>query len=186
MCPKSVLTDDDSALWRTVMRDVTPLRDRSSAAKPRPPAQKSPPSTKTSTPSPVFIKPPPSAPAPAAPIHAPSSSAQVPGLDKRTAQRFSRGRMTIEGWLDLHGMDQAAAHRTFNSFITSSHGAGKRCVLVVTGKGRGVLRRAVPIWLHQPPLRPLVLSFTPARQKDGGDGALYVLLRRRRGQERGT
>jgi len=72
-------------------------------------------------------------------------------------------------------------------FLHRAYERGARCVLVVTGKGShreggGVLRRDVPHWLHQSGLRSLVLAFHPAQIRDGGDGALYVLLRRRRDQ----
>ena len=88
--------------------------------------------------------------------------------------------------MDLHGMTQDQAHRALNAFIDASSHAGRRCVLVITGKGGrgdgsvGVLREQVPRWLNQAPLRPLVLAFSYATPKDGGEGALYVLLKRKR------
>lgn len=104
----------------------------------------------------------------------------APGVDRRTTDRLRRGKMPIEGRLDLHGHSQESAHRALNSFIDASHTHGKRCVLVVTGKGKGILQSAVPRWLNEPYLRPKVLSIEYAQQKDGGTGALYVLLRRHR------
>ncbi|MDJ0950025.1 MAG: Smr/MutS family protein [Alphaproteobacteria bacterium] len=105
--------------------------------------------------------------------------------------RLRRGQLPIDARLDLHGMTQAEAHRALADFIAISHDAGRRCVLVITGKGgraedvsttqrTGVLRQAVPQWLSGPPNAALVLATAPARPKDGGAGALYVLLRRRR------
>jgi DNA-nicking Smr family endonuclease len=107
----------------------------------------------------------------------------APGVDRRTADKVRKGRMEIEARIDLHGMTQAEAHRALTAFIIGQHEAGRRCVLVVTGKGAwreggGVLRDAVPRWLNQADLRPRLLSFTHAQRKDGGDGALYVLLKR--------
>jgi DNA-nicking Smr family endonuclease len=65
-----------------------------------------------------------------------------------------------------------------------AYAAGLRCVLVVTGKGggegRGVLRQMVPRWLGEASHRQYVLTFCPAQPRHGGDGALYVLLKRRR------
>lgn len=108
---------------------------------------------------------------------------ESPGVDRRTADRFRRGRMTIDGRIDLHGMTQEQAHIALHHFIESRYAVGARSVLVITGKGargEGVLRRAVPRWLNDARLRPLILSFSYAQIPDGGDGALYVLLRRHR------
>ncbi len=107
-----------------------------------------------------------------------------PGIDRRQALRLKRGQLPIEARLDLHGLTQAAAHRELAAFVARSHAAGKRVLLVVTGKGTregtGVLRAAVPRWLSEPALRERVLATRPATPRDGGDGALYVLLRRAR------
>ena len=105
------------------------------------------------------------------------------GIDKSTRRRFAQGQMEIEARLDLHGATAAQAERRLSGFIDSAVRQGQRCVLVITGKGvegTGVLRRLVPQWLKSPPLAPFVLAISAARPGDGGDGALYVLLRRRR------
>ena len=108
------------------------------------------------------------------------------GLDKRNAKKLRKGQHTIEGQLDLHGMTQACAHVAINNFIEVSYIAGKRCVLIITGKGLkkdgavGVLRLAVPRWLNEKPNRSRVLAFFFATPKDGGEGALYVMLKRKR------
>jgi DNA-nicking Smr family endonuclease len=106
------------------------------------------------------------------------------GIDRRQALRLKRGQLPIEARLDLHGMTQAEAHRALAAFVARGHAAGKRVLLIVTGKGTregsGVLRAAVPRWLAEPALRPLVLTSEPAVPRDGGDGALYLLLRRSR------
>ncbi len=109
-----------------------------------------------------------------------------PGVDKRTAVRLKRGQLAIDGRIDLHGMTQATAHRALEAFVTASQGAGKRCVLVIPGKGlrpsgeTGVLRNLVPRWMNAPAIRGRVLSFCTAQPRDGGTGALYVLLKRKR------
>ena len=108
------------------------------------------------------------------------------GIDKRTAQRLRRGRLPVEGRLDLHGHTQDTGYRALCAFVAASFEAGRRCVLIVTGKGLrpdgrgGVLRANVPRWLNQAPNRERVLAITQANQKDGGGGAFYVLLRRKR------
>ncbi|MEO1000259.1 MAG: Smr/MutS family protein [Pseudomonadota bacterium] len=112
-------------------------------------------------------------------------------MDRRKAERLRRGRMEPEARLDLHGMTADRAHRALGGFLLRSHAAGHRLVLVITGKGRrsheegpmprptGVLRHALPHWLAEPGLRPLILSVTPAHHRHGGGGAWYVYLRRR-------
>jgi DNA-nicking Smr family endonuclease len=121
------------------------------------------------------------------------SHGDSPGLDKRSALRMKRGQMQIEARLDLHGHRQDEAHRALNGFITGAASAGKRCVLVITGKGLkvgneerqiGILREMVPRWLNEEPNRSRILSFNHATLSDGGTGALYVLLKRKRAGER--
>jgi DNA-nicking Smr family endonuclease len=107
-----------------------------------------------------------------------------PGLDKSTAGRFAKGMMDIEATIDLHGLTQPVAHAALSRFITGSADIGRRCLLVITGKGNregsGILRAEVPRWLNEPGLRGQILAFTYAQPKHGGGGALYVLLKRRR------
>jgi DNA-nicking Smr family endonuclease len=110
--------------------------------------------------------------------HPELSHGTSPGVDRRTAMKLHRGQMPIQGRLDLHGRTQDDAYHALMSFIDGARSAGRRSVLVITGKGQGVLKNAVPRWLNQPPLRAHVLSFGYAQQKDGGAGALYVLLRK--------
>lgn len=93
--------------------------------------------------------------------------------------------MPIEARLDLHGMTQDEAHRALTRFILRMHEAGRRAVLIVTGKGTredggGVLRRAVPRWLAEPACRAVILAVSEAQPQHGGGGALYVLVRRKR------
>ena len=111
------------------------------------------------------------------PAHRPG---HLPGVDRRTAERLRRGKMPIEARLDLHGHNLQQAHQAVNAFIAAHYAAGHRCLLVITGKGAGVLQSHVPDWLKRAPLSGLVLALAEARQTDGGSGAFYVLLRRRR------
>jgi DNA-nicking Smr family endonuclease len=176
--------DHDSAIWQAAMRDVRPLPRRKSATTLAPPPAPSPaPSKKAkSAARPPAAFRPRSALPPAAAVPD-ISHGRAAGIDRRSAERLSRGRLPIEGRLDLHGMTQAAAVERLAEFIARSEAAGKRCVLVITGKGLasgGVLRDQVPRWLNLPPNRARVLAFDYARQQHGGSGALYVLLKRRR------
>ncbi|HUB94550.1 MAG TPA: Smr/MutS family protein [Stellaceae bacterium] len=105
-------------------------------------------------------------------------------LDRRNARRLRRGETAINARLDLHGLTQDEAHRALTRFVVDSHAAGRRSLLVITGKGtregEGVLHRGAPRWLAEAQLRPLVLAVERAHPRHGGDGALYVLLRRKR------
>jgi DNA-nicking Smr family endonuclease len=102
-------------------------------------------------------------------------------LDRRTLRRLERGQYPISARLDLHGLDQEAAHDALLAFLARAQERGHRCVLVITGRGErsgGVLRRAVPRWLREPPLAARVLGWAEAGRVHGGAGALYLLLRR--------
>jgi len=107
-------------------------------------------------------------------------------IDARTLQRLKRGQIRIEARLDLHGMSRHQAYDALHPFLTGAQAAGKRCVLVITGKGQkgyemqGILRAALPEWLDESRYRPLVLTHVPAHKRDGGGGAFYVYLRRAR------
>ena len=107
-------------------------------------------------------------------------------LGRRERSRLSRGRKQIDARLDLHGMTQTRAHRALFGFLQRAHGEGLTFVLVITGKGRtvgaeserGVLRRQVPQWLGLPEFRAMVVGFEEAHIGHGGEGALYVRIRR--------
>ena len=113
-------------------------------------------------------------------------SGEKAGIDGATRRRLAQGQVTIEACLDLHGLTAAQAERRLARFVDQAVHTGFRCVLVITGKGsegKGVLRRLVPLWLKTPPLSDQVLAISQARQADGGGGALYVMLRRKRQAE---
>jgi len=175
--PDRGLSHADAALWRHVAGTVKPLakgdRPKAAISAPLPPTPKSVP--------PIVPKAPTTRSA--LPALAPGVT---PGLDRRTAQRLKKGEIAVDARLDLHGLTQEEAHRALARFLARSADAGRRCVLVVTGKGTkaggagGVLRASVPRWLNEPELRAHVLAFVHAAPKDGGTGALYILLKRRR------
>ncbi len=183
------LSPDDAELWRRVARDIAPLPGRPVNS---PPPHISEPSSASgggqgggSPPSGDRVAAvagnTASAPAKRSPPPAPPPLDQFAGVDRATAERLRRGRRAIEARLDLHGMTQPEAHRALQGFVSGSRAAGRRCVLVITGHGRmsgGILKSAVPRWLHEPDLRRDVLAIAPARPQHGGDGALYLLLRK--------
>lgn len=170
--------DDDVALWQAVTSTVEPLEGRDvpladiGAVPPPPKPMKR-----------QAVQPPP-APLPKEPLPELSHGNQ-PGLDKSTAKRLRRGKAQIEARLDLHGMTQNEARPALEDFIERAWYSGKREVLVITGKGTradgtvGVLRQAVPGWLNATTNRNRISAFTHAAAKDGGEGALYVRIKRR-------
>lgn len=134
----------------------------------------------------------------------PASAKPKPDVKPQTAQiapkelrRIGKGRTSIDARIDLHGMRQNEAYTAMRIFLQRSIAKGHRLVLIITGKGkptsdteafgpfvhegtgsRGILRRKVPLWLEQPEFRSIVVSYTTAHIRHGGEGALYVQLRR--------
>ncbi len=174
--PGRTVSDDESALWHQVMDGIERLP--TTPRPPAPPAGKPRPDAARPRPKPVA---PPAAGKPAEP---PLSHGEAPGLDKRTRLRLKRGQVDIQGVMDLHGLTQTEAHRALAGFLEGAQASGKRAVLVITGKGlspgSGVLRASVPRWLNEPALRRMIVAFSHAAPKDGGEGALYVMLRKKR------
>lgn len=198
----TLLSEEDRELWGFVARSVGAARGKSRVrdvepdidaiaaelerARNRPQPQKparQPAPPRASLPPPRCIQ-----PAKAEPKHVP--------LERRKARRIARGAEEIDARLDLHGMTQDDAHGALIGFIRRCHAGGLRTVLVITGKGgvgrghrdadddvvprpRGILRRNVPRWLAGPEIGSLVISYTTAHVRHGGEGALYVRLRKR-------
>lgn len=105
-----------------------------------------------------------------------------PGLiEPKRKRRISRERDPLHARIDLHGLDQDAARAALFGFLARAQADGVRAVLVITGKGMtgdGVLRRRAPEWLADPALRGLVAGVSTAERHHGGEGALYVALKR--------
>ena len=174
--------DDDQIVWQRVTQRITPLPSRNQPisssfsvkklAYPTSPVPKISKKTLSQVKSSNEILTPPS------PIDL--RRGDRAGLDGRTQRRLFRGDIPIDRRLDLHGHTVARAEIKLHRFIEEASSAGCRCVLVITGKGAGVLKGHVPGWLKEAPSSVLVLALAEARPADGGSGALYVLLRRRR------
>lgn len=181
MAVKRPISREEKALWDRIMSDVEPLAydglDKNESGAPKVQKKKKKPARQNKV-----IPPPQIAPMTGRYLEL------VPGktadLDKRNAQRLKRGQLRPEARVDLHGMTQGEAHTELNGFVAECQMAGLRTILVITGKGSvkdgGVLRRMVPRWLNQSPLRPTVVAIEQAIPRDGGLGAYYLLLRRRR------
>lgn len=177
MASSKRLTDEDRVLWHRVALSATPLKG------------KSPPESveeerkfdemlaaalgETAKQGTVRQKP------------APKRADEQHPFDPQTREKLSKGRLAIGGTVDLHGMTQSEAHGLLLSFLGRAHASGLRYVLVITGKGasfgsEGALKRAVPHWLSTAPFRLLVSGHEAAARHHGGDGALYLRLRRTR------
>ena len=192
------LTAADREIWDRVARTVSrqgPPRPAPLAAPAAPPRLLMPDGLAPDVPAPFRIG------EKAATRLAPGGSAPIPrseppdaplAVDKRTHRAMTRGKLSPEARLDLHGMTLVEAEPALRQFVLAAHGAGRRLVLVITGKGGrareewpipvspGALKRQVPVWLHRPPLAAAVQQVSTAHRRHGGDGALYVYLRRRR------
>ena len=107
-------------------------------------------------------------------------------LGRRMRMRVARGKEAIDGRLDLHGLTQSEAHTALLRFLRAATARDARLVLVITGKGgrgdveRGVLKRQAPQWLNLPEFRSLIIGFEQAHVAHGGEGALYIRVRRTR------
>ena len=171
------LTREERALWAKIEESVRPLRPRPRDAE------------ASATPPPPEAEPQKRRPAapPALPNTPPRLQNATPNgtLDPKLRRRLSRGLADVAGTIDLHGMRQERAYASLLGFLRRAQLRGDRVVLVITGKGRdreegrGVLRHAVPLWFASPEFRGLVAGYEAAGRRHGGEGALYVRLRRR-------
>lgn len=179
------LTYEDRVLWTHVSSSIKPLRakarnvaDESDEAEATKPPAKQPPKFKKLASLAQVTAAPRAVTKPAAPSLEP--------LTRRMKQRVAKGKHAIDARLDLHGFTQSEAHSVLLRFLRSARERDARLVLVITGKGRGgemgVLRRHVPQWLGLPEFRELVVGFEDAAITHGGEGALYVRVRRSRGE----
>lgn len=175
---KRSLSEDERTLWESVAKQAKPLRKKPAAVKAQAASHDTPPSVNLRE-------------APASPLSAKilgTPRPEVPPLapiGRRERSQLSRGRKEIDARLDLHGMTQTRAHRALSGFLQRAQSDGLTFVLVITGKGkmeagseRGVLRRQVPQWLSQPGFRKLVVGFEEAHIGHGGEGAIYLRIRR--------
>ena len=189
------LSAEERALWEHTARALKPVKGKArvhasqaeETAFPPPPAHVKAPAQRANSPPPRV---------PAKTTHTPAPP-PLSDLDRRKARKIGSGKVEIEGRIDLHGMRQAEAHAALRRFLMRAYADGRRWILVITGKGaplrrgeddeeligvgpdeRGVLKRNVPRWLEEPELRTIVVGFTTAAIRHGGDGALYVQLRR--------
>jgi DNA-nicking Smr family endonuclease len=181
------LSDEERVLWDSIAKSAKPLRKR---------VRKTRIEASIAIVAPAQAAAAPRAPAKSVPVRAapkgkaelkPSAPPLAP-MTRKERSRVAKGRNEIDARLDLHGRTLAQAHGVLLRFLNRAQADGATLVLVITGKGRvsgegretGALRREVPHWLTLPELRNVVLGFEAAHVGHGGEGALYVRLRRGR------
>jgi DNA-nicking Smr family endonuclease len=128
------------------------------------------------------------------PLETFESSSSSHQIDRATAEKLRKGQIPIDARIDLHGLYQIQARDALLAFIESAYHQNLRCLLVITGKGKliledqkyadenapGVIKRNFKNWLAQEPYASMVLKIQGAQIKDGGAGAYYILLRKKR------
>jgi DNA-nicking Smr family endonuclease len=181
--PARKLSEEDRILWRRVTDTITPIgpRERASRAdfaallEPRTENPRSDrPGAETKCISGKIGQPPP----------APVQKSRL-AIERPVREKISKGRVQLDARIDLHGMTQHQAHSMLLNFLHQAWRHQLRHVLVITGKGSslgsdGVLARAVPEWFATPAFHPFVSGYSLAARHHGGQGAVYVRLRRKK------
>ncbi len=196
-----VATDDDRAVWQAIKETVSPMRLSTTKtfrgiinaaeklpptpqreATPKPDAPKLTAKTRYTVAPDALLK------GRRPPVNYDSSrselkAGQLQGLDRRRGDKLRKGKLDIEGTLDLHGMTRDQAQSAVRRFIEASQSMGRRTVLIITGKGYshggdGVLRSELPRWMNSDPLRAKIVAFDFAQPRHGGQGAFYVYIKK--------
>lgn len=194
MSRKRTMRPEERALWSRVAKSVKPIsEDRLRALEapepPSPKASRSAPQKPMDTAAQAYntkLSP--------SPKHQLPAAYDPPTPHNRSGEkRVRRGRLEIDGRIDLHGLTQDQALRSLRHFLQMAHAGGYRTVLVITGKGfktrdrdvapweqveePGVLRRKLPEWLGLPEFSQYVSGYAKSHSRHGGSGAFYVTLR---------
>ena len=180
MKPPRGLSADEAAAWARLAATVTPMRPLKVAA------------PKVSAPEPVttIVKPPKGRVPPPRPQPVAAPAPPGPGLDSTWERKLVRGTLAPEFTLDLHGHTLSSAHARLDDGLMQARALGARVVLVITGKSRpteaadrgerrGAIRAKVLDWLAAGPHAASIAAVRPAHRRHGGEGALYLVLRRR-------
>ena len=195
------ITDEERELWEHTARSISPIKGKKGRVHAALEGEDAPVQASAQRDAPKAVtkhetrRPAPTAPEPLIRVIKAAPGPAPLNLERKKTRKISSGRVEIEGRIDLHGMRQSEAHAALTRFLHRAYSSGKRWVLVITGKGaptrtalderleregveRGVLRRNVPRWLAEPDLAPIIIGFTTAAINHGGEGALYVHVRK--------
>lgn len=176
------LDTEDAALWACVTAQTRPLTKKMPKTKTKPQIKFSNEKKSAIEPLPIYLPPVEVPLLPSLAPMAPSARERLPRGDERD---LKRGAVRIDGRIDLHGLTREEAHRAVRRYLSEAVDDERRIVLIITGKGGrndsggGVLRGELPRWLHEGALSRIVLAWRPAAPRHGGDGAFYVLLRKK-------
>lgn len=167
-------TSEDEMLWQEVVEDVTPLKARQ--REPEPSQEHVIQQRKRQAPVITAVTIPPG-------YVQYLEEGDMSRVDGAIAQKLKSGTYPLDATLDLHGRTQDEAFEDLKYFIKAAYSLGKRCILVITGKGiggNGILHSQFPKWLNISGISEFVLAYNHAIQKHGGTGAFYVLLKKNR------
>jgi len=171
---KNTISSEDAAIWQKMTQDVKKMPNKTYIK-----ANKTPVKQKKASIKPEKIN--------ETPIlnqkTKQSTNTQSSEIAKQTDKRLRRGQIKIEATLDLHGQSKNDAYSTVTRFIQNAYTQQKRCVMIITGKGKaneGILRQNLPLWLQEDHLKPIILKTHQAQPKHGGSGAFYIYIRKNR------
>lgn len=193
MTRRRSLDGEDRILWDKVTRTIRPIRGRSHETRVEAELKADALAADPPVPMPKAPPPPMSGQKPMDPFLPPwrprddrsgPRIAAAGELDEPTRRKITKGRLPLEGRVDLHGLTQDEALALLRGFLATARHRGLRTVIVITGKGSspasdGILKRMVPVWLRQGELGEHVTGLAEADRIHGGEGALYVRLKKR-------
>lgn len=192
--PPRGLSPDEAALWRKVAATVTPLHPKKAPPVPLPPvngAVSAPAEVPSPPPKRVKGRVPPPRPEPT-PVATPVRPLTAGGLDSSWDRKLTRGPLQPDVTIDLHGLTLTMAHVRLNGGIEQALAMGARVILLIAGKHRpvpendlrgekrGAIRAKLLDWLAASPHAGRIASVRPAQPRHGGDGAVYIVLRKAR------
>lgn len=181
------MSGDEDDIWGAYAKGVKKLHDKPQDEEPPPQQKKRKPHPQQEplpwagiegATEPALIDP----PKPVAAPPPPAAPWKKEPLDLRVERNMSLGDVVIEGKIDLHGKTESDAYDAFRDFVEKNYTRSRRMLLVITGKGANgasVIRANLPRWCDAPPFDALVMAVRTAAQHHGGEGAYYVLLRKR-------
>jgi DNA-nicking Smr family endonuclease len=186
--PEKTIQGGDEEVFLRAMKDVVPLRDtrkkimRSPVRKQESPDQQQPHAEKVREYLSDLVNNPPAWDISFSDEY---MEGAVPGVGPKIMKRLKRGEISVQDYIDLHGLKKKEAETVVNDFVIKSYHKGLRCLLIVHGRGLGsvdnqpAIKKELPLWFRRGMLKRIVLAFVTARPCDGGAGALYVLLKKR-------
>lgn len=160
------LTPEEKLLWNAILKTVAPLKKAPPASLKKEDSIFAPLPRKVSVP-----------PSNRQASHLPSS---IPVLEKHSARKIKANKIPFSATLDLHGLSQSLAYERLKTFIFKNAQEDRRYLLIITGKGKGILKQAVLNWLHEDTFRFLISALEQSHLHHGGEGALYVVLKKKR------